>query len=70
MRRSNTLIRLAVDVALTLVIVAMAAWAAFDYLSMPTIYRSYTTRECVKVEGCDCDCDSVLPDRAHLVWVK
>ena len=47
-------------------------WAFWDATGLPTVYRSYLTRECVRVElidGSPGDC-SDLPDRYHHVWVQ
>lgn len=47
-------------------------WALRDYANLPTVYLSYPTRECVRVEQADGklgDCSN-LPDRYHYVWVE
>lgn len=53
-------------------LVGGVAWAFWDATSMPTVYQSYTTQECVRVElmdGTQGDC-SDLPKRYHHVWVE
>lgn len=47
-------------------------WAFWDATGLPTVYQSYMTRECVRVEfidGSSGDCSN-LPDRYHHVWVE
>lgn len=47
-------------------------WAFWDATGLPTVYQSYMTQECVKVElidGSPGDCSN-LPDRYHRVWVE
>lgn len=51
---------------------AAMLYAVWEYTGLPTVYESYATRECVKVEYVDGsmgDC-SDLPKRYHHVWVK
>lgn len=46
--------------------------ALIDYLDMPTVYESWTDRECVRVEAADgtpMSCDD-LPTKFHHVWVE
>ena len=50
-------------------LIVLTWWAVHDHINLPTVYTSWTTKECVKIEGCDCDC-STPPGRAHTVWVK
>lgn len=43
-----------------------------DYLDMPTVYESWSSRECVRVEAADgspMSCDA-LPSKFHHVWVE
>ncbi|XAO36582.1 hypothetical protein PC1_032 [Pseudomonas phage PC1] len=47
-------------------------WAFWDATGLPTVYESYMTQECVRVElmdGTPGDCSN-LPDRYHHVWVE
>ena len=47
-------------------------WAFWDATGLPTVYQSYMTQECVRVEfidGSPGDCSN-LPDRYHHVWVE
>lgn len=56
----------------TLLLIAGVAWAFLDYTGLPTVYKSYLTRECVRVEqidGTPGDCSN-LPDRYHHAWVE
>lgn len=56
----------------TLLLLAGVAWAFWDYTGLPTVYKSYLTQECVRVEqidGTPGDCSN-LPDRYHHVWVE
>lgn len=44
----------------------------WDATGLPIVYKSYTTRQCVKVENIDGtpgDCSN-LPDRYHHTWVE
>lgn len=42
------------------------------YLDRPTVYRSWSTQEVVKIENAEGDSISVesIPERFRLVWVK
>lgn len=54
------------------VIGAALLYAVWEYTGLPTVYESYATRECVKVEYVDGslgDC-SDLPKRYHHMWVQ
>jgi len=56
----------------TALLVVGVLWAFWDATGLPTVYRSYLTGECVRVEfvdGSTGDC-SDLPDRYRLVWVE
>lgn len=56
----------------TLLLLAGVAWTFWDYTGLPTVYKSYQTQECVRVEqmgGTPGDCSN-LPDRYHHVWVQ
>lgn len=57
---------------LTLLLLAGVAGAFWDYTGLPTVYKSYLTQKCVRVEqmdGTSGDCSN-LPDRYHQVWVE
>lgn len=54
------------------ILVGGVLWALWDYTGLPTVYKSYQTQECVRVEqmdGTPGDCSN-LPDRYHHVWVQ
>ena len=54
--------------AVVLVIMAAAVWlVARDVSVLPDVYRSWSTGECVRVEG-PASCGA-LPDRYHQIWV-
>jgi hypothetical protein len=59
-------------VGFTALLVGGVLWAFWDTTGRPTVYQSYLTRECMRVEfvdGSPGDC-SDLPDRYRLVWVE
>ncbi len=44
--------------------------AVYALTEVPLVYRSWSTRECVRVEPASAgDCDN-LPDRYRTIWVK
>jgi len=52
--------------------IVAAGKVLIDYLDMPTVYESWSSRECVRVEAADgspMSCDDI-PSKFHHVWVE
>ena len=55
---------------LTAIGVGLAWLATYELTESPLVYRSWSTRECVRVEPTSSgDCDD-LPERYETIWVK
>lgn len=52
-----------------IIVVGFLAWGIYDYLSMPVVEMSWSTKACVSVDPEPFTCES-LPDRYETVWVK
>ena len=59
------------DLIWILFIIGMVVFAVESYFSLPVVYWSYSTDECVKViyDGYETDC-SELPEKYERIWVK
>lgn len=52
--------------------VSGACAAVEDYLNLPVVHESYSSKDCVRVllaDGSEGDCDD-LPEKYHHVWVQ
>lgn len=60
------------DISIAALLTVALVWAINTFLSLPDVYKSHRTNECVKViyaDGSSGFCDE-LPPRYNLIWVE